>query len=143
MTYRYKRSLTGVLLERKARCALRGDLMVANVHFNPQYTAAHIADKSVVRLLLALTASLQLKIEHFDIKSAFVQKPYKFKKLVYIRQHPRFDGSFKHDGKGGLLIKNLYGGHQVATTTLLERKNGLRPLAFAKAPTTLASFCEL
>ena len=81
--------------------------MVANVHFNPQHTAAHTADKSVVRLLLALTASLQLKIEHFDIKSAFVVQ---VRKPVYIRQHPRFDGSFKHDGKGRLLIKNPYGG---------------------------------
>lgn len=109
MTYRYKRDTDSSITEPKARCSVRGDLMKPNVHYNPEHTASHMADKTTVRLLLAIKAAANLPSEHFDIKTAFIHENYKHKNLVYVRQHARFDGSYSHPGKGGQLIKNLYG----------------------------------
>ena len=44
-----------------------------------------------------------------DISSAYLYQNYHHKKPVFVRQHPRFDGSLKHPCKGGKLIKNIYG----------------------------------
>ena len=110
MKYRYKRTTSGILLERKARCTARGDRMVSKVHFDPAHTAAHTADKATIRLLIALSAAHGLPLDQLDIKSAFVHEKYGFKKPVYLRQHLRFDGSMAHPGsKAGILIKNIYG----------------------------------
>lgn len=116
MTYRYKRTAAGILMERKARCALRSDKMIANLHFNPRHTASSTADKSIVRLIFAIVAAQCMPIDHFDIKSGFIRERYRHNRPVYAKQHPRFDGSYMHPHtKAGMLIKNLYsspsGGH--------------------------------
>ena len=109
MGYKYKRTAEGDITEKKARCSLRGDLMRPHQHYNPDHTAAPMADKTTIRLLLAVKAAYGLTAAHFDIKSAFTHETYKYDADVYVKQHPRFDGSYKHGGKGGKLIINLYG----------------------------------
>ena len=109
MGYKYKRTAEGEIIERKARCSLRGDLMRPHQHFNPDHTAAPMADKSSIRLLLAIKAAHGRKAAHFDIKSAFTHEAYHYDADVYVKQHPRFDGTYRHEGKGGKLLRNLYG----------------------------------
>lgn len=109
MTYRCKRDPNRAVNEHKARCSVRGDLMKPHVHFNPAHKASHMADKSSVRLLLALNAAGNLKCEHLYITSAYIHEKYQHSKPVYVKQHPRFNGKLKHMGSGGLLVKNLYG----------------------------------
>lgn len=110
MIYRYKKSPTGALLERKARCALRGDRMIAHVHFNTTHTAAPTSEKATVRLVISIAAALRLNLVQLDLKSAFVHEPYEFEKPVYVKQHPRFKGAMKHTGcSAGIMIKNVYG----------------------------------
>lgn len=110
MAYRYKRSATGVIIQRKARCSVRGDLMRPHEHFDPSATAAYAADKATVRLVLATAANQSQPLNHFDITSAFTHEEYKFAKPVYIRQPRRFDGTLTHpDRPIGRLKLNLYG----------------------------------
>ena len=75
--------------------------MQPGTHFSPMHTASQMADKVTIRLLLAIKAAGRLKADHFDIKSAYIHEPFKHKKPVFVKQHPRFDGSFKYNGKGG------------------------------------------
>ena len=83
--------------------------MQPGTHFNAMHNASHMADKVKIRLLLSIKAAGRLKADHFDIKSAYIHEPFKHKKPDFVKQHPGFDGSFKCNGKGGQLIKNLDG----------------------------------
>lgn len=44
-TYRYKRDQDGNITERKDRISLRGDLMAAHVHYNPDEVSTFMAEK--------------------------------------------------------------------------------------------------
>ena len=109
MAYKYKRDDSGKILERKARCAVRGDRMIPNLHFDPNQVTTYVAERPTVRILFCLAAAQGLSIEQFDIHSAFLHEPYTYDRPVYIRQYPRFDGSLKHPGTLGILQGNLYG----------------------------------
>eukprot|EP00178_Gracilaria_changii_P019099 TRINITY_DN55565_c0_g1_i1.p2 TRINITY_DN55565_c0_g1~~TRINITY_DN55565_c0_g1_i1.p2 ORF type:complete len:242 (-),score=20.73 TRINITY_DN55565_c0_g1_i1:923-1648(-) len=109
MQYRYKTSSNNEIIDRKARCAVRGDLMIPTEHLNPEQTASYNVDKTTTRVVLSLAAQHRLHLEHFDIKGAYLHEQFENHKPVYIRQPPRFDGSFKHKEPFGELIGNLYG----------------------------------
>ena len=49
-----------------------------------------------------------------EISSAYLHERFPQTKPVYIKQHPRFNGTLKHPGKAGLLIRNIYGTPQAA-----------------------------
>lgn len=105
MTYRCKRSLKGQLIERKARCLARGDKIVAYFHYDPDNTAAYTAEKTTLRLLLALIAARWLYYEHFGIKSAFVHEDYAYRNPVLIKRPPKFDDTLRHPGEtAGILM---------------------------------------
>ena len=133
MNYRYKRSPEQEITEHKARCAVRGDLMKPAIHYNPEHTAAHMADKATIRLLFAIQAAGGLASDHFDIQSAYIHEPYKFDKPVYIRQHPRFDGELKHNCRGGILTKNLYGNPSGGYYYLEGARNYLRSMNYKQS----------
>ena len=109
MLYRYKRAEDGTILQRKARCNIRGDLMKPGIHFNPQHTTTYTADRSTQRLLFALHANNKMPIEHFDIKSAYLHEKFQYHKPVYVTQMPKFDGSYRHNSTYRRLRGNLYG----------------------------------
>lgn len=109
MTYRYKRDHLGKITSRKARSSVQGDLMQPSIHYNAKHTPAHLSQKLTARLLLALAATKSLHLDHFDTTAAFPHETCKYEKPVYIKKHPRFDGSTAESEKGGQLIKNLYG----------------------------------
>ena len=128
---RYKRDSEGQITKRKARYAARGDKMIPHVHFDLEKTTTYMADKTTVRLLFAIAAACRLYIEHIDIKAAYLHEKFAHngKDTVYVRQHPRFDGSYKHACRSGRLDKNMYGtpsaGHaylQAIFATLAQHK---------------------
>lgn len=97
MTYRYKWTTGMQLLQRKSRAALRGDLMIPFVHFDPNSTDVPMASSSTVRLLFALKAHLNLPdLEHLDITSAFLHEAFSYSNTVYVREMRRADGSYRH-----------------------------------------------
>lgn len=108
--YRYKTDSNGVIIQRKARCTLRGDLMIPYVHFDPAQTSAHMADRTSIRTIIAFAAASGYHLEHFDISSAYLHENASPCQCVYVEQPARFNGNLKHEGNYGLLKKNLYGG---------------------------------
>ena len=114
MTFRYIRDDTGTVTDRKARCAARGDRMTPGTQYDPEQVTNYMADKTTVRLLLAIAASQNWPLEHMDISSAYLHEMFPQTKPVYIKQHPRFDGTLKHPGKAGILMRNIYGTPQAA-----------------------------
>ena len=139
MGYKYKRTAEGDITERKAQCSLRGDLMRPHQRYNPDHTAAPMADKITIRLLLAVKAAYGLPAAHLDIKSAFTHETYKYDADVYVKQHPRFDGTYKHGGKGSKLIRNVYGSPSGGTTTSKEPRCSSNDTNIYKANRTPAS----
>eukprot|EP00178_Gracilaria_changii_P023027 TRINITY_DN68_c0_g1_i13.p1 TRINITY_DN68_c0_g1~~TRINITY_DN68_c0_g1_i13.p1 ORF type:complete len:1094 (-),score=78.92 TRINITY_DN68_c0_g1_i13:769-4050(-) len=109
MLYRYKRSADGTILQRKARCNLRGDLMQPGLHFDPKNITTYTADRTTQRLLIAAHVTYKFPLEHFDIKSAYLHEKYEHDRPVYVKQMPNFDGTYRHEGQYGKLVGNLYG----------------------------------
>ena len=82
--------------------------MTPRKHYDTDQVTTHMADKTTVRLVLAIAASRNWSLEHMDISSAYLHERFPETKPVYIKQHPRFNGTFKHQGQAGLLIRNIY-----------------------------------
>ena len=112
MAYLYKRDSDGNITERKARCDVRGDIMKPGIHYNPDDTTTFAADKATIRFLLCDASAHQLPTGHFDISSAFLHELFQHSTLVYVWQHPLFDGTYAHDESTGQLRGNLYGTRQ-------------------------------
>lgn len=74
--------------------------MKAGTYINPDHTASFMADKTMVRFLLALKAAHGLVSEHFDISSAYLHEKFMHSKNVHIRQHPLFNGDYKGPFRG-------------------------------------------
>ena len=133
MIYRYKRSAEGNILQRKARCNLRGDLMKPGLHYNPEHTTTYTADRTTQRLLIAIHATTNYPLEHFDIKSAYLHEQYQHTNPIYVKQMPLFDGSHKHQGKYGRLIGNLYGSPPAAYYYNFGLQNYLSSIGYTRS----------
>lgn len=83
--------------------------MIPDTHYNPNHINAPTAEKSSARLLFAVAAQMKCSIEQFDITNAYVHEKFAFIKKMYVREHARTNGSFKHGKNIGLLFKNLWG----------------------------------
>lgn len=73
--YRYKRDQSGIIAAYKARCAARGDKMIKYKHYDPEEVSTYTTDKTTIRFLLSLAANKNIKLEHYDITSAFTHEP--------------------------------------------------------------------
>ena len=85
MTYRYKRDKNPT--KYKARCSIRGDRMTPHIHYDPDTTATYMADRTTVRTMFAIAASMNMKIEHFDITGAYLHEEYKHTKKYSSDNH--------------------------------------------------------
>lgn len=112
MSYAYKRDEKGNICKRKARCAIRGDLMLPSIHYNPNNTASYTADRTAVCCLYACSAALNLKMEHFDITAAYLHEDFRHCTPIYVKRYPNFDGSFIQPTTTGILKKNFWGTKQ-------------------------------
>ena len=66
MGYRYKYDQIKNELERKARCSVRGHLMILGEHYRPSEIATYTTYKSALRLIFAIAAAQKLHMAHFD-----------------------------------------------------------------------------
>lgn len=57
----------GNLTRYKVRVTIRGDLQIANKHYNPNELSSPVASKDAIRVALAFTAAHYLHAEHIDI----------------------------------------------------------------------------
>lgn len=83
--------------------------MRAHVHLDPASTSAPMVDRMAARMVIAHSVEHGWRLEHLDVRSAFLHEEYRYGKPVYVREMPRADGSYKHGGTIGLLRLNLYG----------------------------------
>ena len=142
MTYRYKRDERGTIISRKARCSFRGDKMQANIHYDPDSTTTYTADKTTVRLLLAIAATFEMQLDHLDITAAYLHGKFAQTgtEKVYVKQFARFDGSMKHSATAGILNGNLYGGPTAGNTYLEAVFSLLRQRKFQQSDADPCSF---
>ena len=134
MTYRYKRDKNGNIVERKARCSIRGDLMRPNIHFDPAATTAHLTDKQTIRTVFAIIAQIGLQAEHFDITSAFKHEKYAHEQPIFVKKLARFDGTMKHNHATGQLIFNVYGTPPAGHLYLKGCIKFLKRIGFKQSP---------
>ena len=78
-------------------------------HYDPEKIATFMANRTTIRTLFAIAASMNMRIEHFDITGAYLHEKYKHANRVYVWQPQRFDGTYKHRSTHGELKGNLYG----------------------------------
>lgn len=71
MHYGYKRNKEGSITSYKSLCAARGDKLVKFKHYDPEEVITFTTDKTMIRFLLSLVAKKYIKLEHYDITSAF------------------------------------------------------------------------
>ena len=83
--------------------------MKPTVHYDPDKTTTYMADRTTIRALFAIAASMNMYVEHFDITGAYLHEQYQHHKKVFVWQPPRFDGTYKHKSTHGQLKGNLYG----------------------------------
>lgn len=110
MKYRYKRISSGKIVEYKARCSLRGDLMKPKVHYNESEASSYMADKTTIRSIIAFAAATGYPFRRFDTTSAYLHERASPSTTGYVKQLPQFNGTYKHSCKFGNLQTNLYGG---------------------------------
>lgn len=119
VAFSYKRDIHGEVSSRKARCALRGDLMRPGVHFDPDRTQCPTADKATVRILIAISAAHSWPMEHMDITNAYVHEPAMYTRPTYVRELPRSNGTYTHGNRIGRLVKNLWEGGGVVPPVMI------------------------
>ena len=83
--------------------------MHPHIHYDPGRTATYMEDRTTIRSLFEIAASMNMLIEHFDITGANLHENYKHSKKVFVWQPARFDGSYKHNARHGELKGNVYG----------------------------------
>lgn len=108
-TFNYKRRSNGTIEERKSRASLSGDQMIPGVHYDAACTSAPMVDRIAARMIISYSADRGWKLEHLDVKSAFLHEDYGYHKPVYIKEPARADGRYKHGRTVGILIRNLCG----------------------------------
>lgn len=107
-----KKDENGAVAERKARCALRGDLQKPGMHCNPDHISSQAADRDTIRAALAQAAAKGRIAEHLDIESAFLHEKLDPSASIWAHQPPRFDGERKCPGYIGKVEGNMHGAKQ-------------------------------
>lgn len=70
VNFEYKSDNEGNVIGIKARFALRGDLIILGIHYDPKKFSTPMADKASVRLLISIAANRKWPVEHMDMKNA-------------------------------------------------------------------------
>jgi hypothetical protein len=141
-TFRRKTFPSGDTKKLKGRFCVRGDREVAGVHFDPDRIFAPVVSWTTVRLLLLLSAQLDLATRQVDYVAAFVHSPLPapkgFDKMnpeerrrshTYVEM-PR---GFKQEGKVLKLNKALYGLKSAPKAFFTHLKGNLEAIGFEQA----------
>ena len=75
-----KRDKEGSLVKHKARLVDRGFVQKEDIDYKA--TFAPVADATTIRLVMAISAALDLKVQQFDVKGAFLNG--KLKETLYL-----------------------------------------------------------
>lgn len=85
--YCYSRFLDETIEVRKARCSVRGDLMIPLTHIDSVHVASYLVDKSIFHLILDMSCSLHRKVQKFDIEAAYTAEVHE-NQNIFVNQMP-------------------------------------------------------
>lgn len=75
MTFRAKANLCGGLERHKVGCAIGRDGIRPLGHFDEHRTASHMPSQAGARILLAGAAAINIEVESWDVRRAYVYAP--------------------------------------------------------------------
>ena len=101
----------GTIDKMKARCCVLGFRQKSGLDYNPDQVYSPMTESSTIRLLLATANRLQLRVDHLDIRVAFLNALLPEGERFYCSPPPGFDIP---SGKCWYMIRALYGAHQSA-----------------------------
>jgi len=102
--FRNKLDESGIIVRNKARLVARGHDQEEGINYDETY--ALVARLEAIRLLLAFSCIMNLRLFHMDVKNAFVNRC--IEEEVYVDQPPRFVDN-EHSDFVYKLKKALYG----------------------------------
>lgn len=109
VTLSYKHDRHGTIVGHKVRCSYPGNRIIPGLHYDPDAVSTYAADRDAVRLVLALSVTNKLDLYHIDLTSAFIHEQYDGLTPLYIKPFPQFDGTPRHKGKVGKIVRNIWG----------------------------------
>ena len=140
--FRRKTYPDGCTKKLKGRFCVRGDREIAGVHYDPDRIYAPVVSWTTVRLLLMLSAHLDLATRQVDYVAAFVHSPLpapagyetmsdeeKLRSCTYVDM-PR---GFRKEGKVLRLNKALYGLKSAPKAFFSHLKSNLEAIGFKQA----------
>ena len=137
--YKVKMNKDGSIERFKARFVVCGYSQVHGVDYTHSFSATMRATS--FRLLLALAAGTHLRLDHFDVTSAFTQSD--IDSLIYVRPPLGYE---QYDKKGNLLLlklkKALYGTKQASRMWQLKLRDTLIQLGFSNSTTDPCLFVK-
>ena len=130
--YKVKLNKDGSIERFKARFVVCGYSQVHGVDYTHSFSATMRATS--FRLLLALAAGTQLRLDHFDVTSAFTQS--NIDSIIYVRPPLGYE---QYDKDGNVLLlklkKALYGTKQASRMWQLKLRETLLKLGFSNSTT--------
>ena len=106
-----KLNADGTIDKMKARCCVLGFRQKSGLDYNPEQVYSPMTESSTIRLLLATANRLKLKVDHLDIRVAFLNALLPEGERFYCSPPPGFD---LPPGKCWYMLRALYGAHQSA-----------------------------
>ena len=106
-----KLNADGTIDKMKARCCVLGFRQKSGLDYNPEQVYSPMTESSTIRLLLATANRLKLKVDHLDIRVAFLNALLPDGERFYCSPPPGFD---LPPGKCWYMLRALYGAHQSA-----------------------------
>ena len=101
----------GTIDKMKARCCVLGFRQKSGLDYNPDQVYSPMTESSTIRLLLATANRLKLRVDHLDIRVAFLNALLPEGERFYCSPPPGFN---LPPGKCWYMVRALYGAHQSA-----------------------------
>ena len=113
LVLKIKLNADGTIDKFKARCVVAGYRQQAGLDYDPNGCYSPMTEASTIRLLLSLANSLDLEIDHLDIKTAFLNGVLPEQERFWCSPPPGAPEEFlPPPGHAWHMAKGLYGAHQ-------------------------------
>ena len=111
LVLKIKLNSDGTIDKMKARCCVLGFRQKSGLDYNPDQVYSPMTESSTIRLLLAAANRLKLRVDHLDIRVAFLNALLPEGERFYCSPPPGFNIP---PDKCWYMIRALYGAHQSA-----------------------------
>ena len=136
--YKSKRGPSGEIERYKARLVVQGCRQEEGLDFIKGEISAPVSNRSVVRVMLALAAALDVELHSMDVTSAFLHG--ELEETVYVQGPPGYETK---PGYGYRLLKPLYGLKQAPRCWYTKLSSRLAEMGFFPSAADPALFvCE-